>query len=1048
MAALVTALAALALDCWAMRAAAGTPGWVERYRLRGHESPVIRIAWSGDGNFLATLDQHGRVVVWDANSRKVQSSKDFPFRTSALAWSPDGKTVAVANRQQGSIDLPADDVDFDYNVGREADDEEAAIEAVLGSSAASVSPGLRAPHQSPLTAATVRFVDRDSGMQVGTLEAPPVNDLAWFPSGQRIAVASDYGVMIFDPYAGTLLTVCEDTEGSPFDAVAVSFDGAHLATSSGPEITVFDGDTGRAVTSAFSEAQELSVLQFHPHKREFAVGTDIGVVDIVSLRDDGETEWHSLEGQEGAVTGLSYSGSGDLLASASAEGAVFLWDAMRWELLATHSGPRRHGQRPAAFTPRGNWIATSGANATAVLLELDLPTLRTRARREETVHYANAKVVLLGDTGVGKSGLGLVLAGKPFEATESTHQRNVYRLSTTVTAGDRPERREVYLWDLAGQPGYRLLHQLHLRDVAVALLVFDARNEDDAFSGVRYWSRALEQAERTSRAASSAPIRRVLVGARTDRGVIRATAEDLRLVQTTYHLDDYIPTSAKEGTGVERLLSRVHELVDWDSLPRGSSTALFDAIREYFLERRSGSSILLSEAELLDGFLQTGVAVSREVDGEFAACLDLLERRGLVRRLSFGGLVLLRPETLDAYAASVVLAAASSTDGLGAIREDAVLAGEFPVPSEVRLSGQKEEQLLLLATVQDLLAHEVALREDSGDGTYLVFPTQSRRALAIDERLQPWCVVEFEGPGEHVWATLIVRLSHSGVFAVEQYAVDGATFRSQGRRFLLERTSSDDGTNRLVISEQGTPTSGGELEAVLEDFVLSHVTRRAAKDTVRRSTVLACGNCGFVMPEALLQALEGQTSAHCPRCGREVGLRREPRRASKADVSRSLADKADRETNRLTKQMTAQGKSAANQFDVFLAHNTLDKDLVIRIYRRLSDEGLNAWLDSEQIPPGRWFQEVIQRAISTVKTAAIFIGPRGIGRWQTLELRSFVSRCVDEDVPVIPVLLPGAKWPEDLLFLKELNAVAFDESIEEIEPFRRLVWGITGTPMT
>src|SRR5438445_6644157 len=46
-------------------------------------------------------------------------------------------------------------------------------------------------------------------------------------------------------------------------------------------------------------------------------------------------------------------------------------------------------------------------------------------------------------------------------------------------AGERRRTRETLLWNLAGQPGYRVIHQLHLSEVAVAMVVFDARNKTD-----------------------------------------------------------------------------------------------------------------------------------------------------------------------------------------------------------------------------------------------------------------------------------------------------------------------------------------------------------------------------------------------------------------------------------------------------------------------------------------------------------------------------------------------------------------------------------------
>ncbi|MFW9917815.1 MAG: TIR domain-containing protein [Candidatus Thorarchaeota archaeon] len=132
------------------------------------------------------------------------------------------------------------------------------------------------------------------------------------------------------------------------------------------------------------------------------------------------------------------------------------------------------------------------------------------------------------------------------------------------------------------------------------------------------------------------------------------------------------------------------------------------------------------------------------------------------------------------------------------------------------------------------------------------------------------------------------------------------------------------------------------------------------------------------------------------------------------------------------------------KFDVFLAYNSVDRDKVEAIGEALKQEGLIPWLDKEQIPPGRWFQKVIQQAIVTVKSAAIFIGQEGLGRWQSVELPSIISQCVERGIPVIPVLLPGVtRIPDDLLFLKELNWVCF-KTVDDPEAIKKLYWGITG----
>ena len=135
----------------------------------------------------------------------------------------------------------------------------------------------------------------------------------------------------------------------------------------------------------------------------------------------------------------------------------------------------------------------------------------------------------------------------------------------------------------------------------------------------------------------------------------------------------------------------------------------------------------------------------------------------------------------------------------------------------------------------------------------------------------------------------------------------------------------------------------------------------------------------------------------------------------------------------------------AEDFHVFLAHNSYHKSKIEFVARELRRRGLRPWLDKEQIPPGRWFQDIIQSGIRESRSAAIFIGRKGVGRWQAIEIQSFVSRCVEENIPVIPVLLPGIKsFPQELYFLKQLTYVRFVRRIDETAALDLLEWAIKG----
>ena len=129
---------------------------------------------------------------------------------------------------------------------------------------------------------------------------------------------------------------------------------------------------------------------------------------------------------------------------------------------------------------------------------------------------------------------------------------------------------------------------------------------------------------------------------------------------------------------------------------------------------------------------------------------------------------------------------------------------------------------------------------------------------------------------------------------------------------------------------------------------------------------------------------------------------------------------------------------------MFLAHNSADAALVGQLGEILRTYDLYPWIDQEQIPPGRWFQERIEAAMGRVRSAAIIIGKQGLGRWETAELRAFMSECVENELPVIPVLLPGSEIPQELRILRQLNWVRFVEKITEQEAIDNLRWGITG----
>jgi hypothetical protein len=137
------------------------------------------------------------------------------------------------------------------------------------------------------------------------------------------------------------------------------------------------------------------------------------------------------------------------------------------------------------------------------------------------------------------------------------------------------------------------------------------------------------------------------------------------------------------------------------------------------------------------------------------------------------------------------------------------------------------------------------------------------------------------------------------------------------------------------------------------------------------------------------------------------------------------------------------------EFEVFLSYNSSQRKSTLKIAELLAGADLRPWFDKWQIVPGETWQEALERGLRQSRSCAIFIGPDGLGPWQTEEVRAAIDRQVQSrsrQFRVIPVLLPGAQLPElnplpD--FLKRVEWVEF-RSEDDADAIHRLRCGIRG----
>jgi GTPase SAR1 family protein len=962
--------------------------------------------------------------------------------------------------------------------------------------------------------AVYRLQGERLGEQLGEWEANVDRKVTWSDSGHLLALVNtrgDVGVIHLPSGRSSIVS-------GPATAVAFYPDGSRLALVYESSLRIHEFSS-----QSYTNTVELPhgrenegvedtrfLLSVSPDSRWLACSTETATIQIL------DPVWHGVAHEfvahQDIITDLEWI-SPNLLVTASADESIRLWDIdQRRELRVLEVGepvvgvtyaPHWHcviGWTPntylfwAVSTGQIMWQGPLATGATlgsrniaafrhrALLVTLNGPAItdiRFSSGWDASLGsqpgvvstYTNAKVLLLGDSGVGKSGLALVLAGEKFHPTESTHARRIWRMQAPELNDGEQAKREILIWDLAGQPGYRIVHQLHLSDAAAALILFDSTSETRPLEGVSYWARALQHTK-TLNAHSNEALTTFLVAARADRSVVNVSNERIAEVVNEFGFRAFLSTSALEGWGIAELRREVLAAIDWARIPVITSSTLFAAAKSFVLDQKAAGTLLTPLAALHAAFAKapvTGPAAEAAPDARvggdllgveldlgkdhqerlrrvFEVCVARLESAGLVKRLAFGDLILLQPELIDVYAGAIVNAARDEPDGLGNILESDVLTVNFKFPQKERIDDSRQEKLLVIATLEELTRHEIVLREETEDGVQLIFPAEFRRDLPdLAAPLGNVLQFAFEGPVDNVYATLIVRLTRSDRFTRRGSWKSAAQFHADsGGMCTLQLVRLGEGRGALHLSYSEDVAEVVRFQ--FERFVMAHLERRTIPGTVRRTRQYRCPSCNSSFTAEQIEAARrlGRTDLVCPADEMRVPLEAlvwAPSGTQDA-VTREMDSSADAARNVAAASSIILGKQETTDFDVFLCHNAVDKPAVRWTAQRLRENGILPWLDEAELPPGRPWQEELERQITRIRTAAVFVGPSGIGPWQSQEMRAFLSEFAKRGCPVIPVMLPGATPPELPVFLRSMTWV--DLSAQDVAGIERLIWGITG----